>query len=44
MTYSTYLEVGRKSKIKKPLSRKPLYELIVNITKRLRNSKEFKRP
>jgi len=44
ITYSICLEAERKSQIKKPLSRKPLCELLVNIIKRSRNSKEFKRP
>ena len=44
MTCSVCLEAGRKSQIKKLLSRKPLHELLVNIIKRSRDSREFKRP
>jgi hypothetical protein len=40
---SACLAAGRKSRIKKLLNRKPLYELSVNTTKRPRNSKDFKR-
>ena len=37
------LEAGRRSYIKKLLNRKPLCELSVNIVKRSRDRKEFKR-
>ena len=43
-TCSACLAVGRKSCIKKLSNRKPLCELSVNIIKRPRDSKNFKRP
>ena len=43
-TCSVCLAVGRKSCIKKLSNRKPLCELLVNIIKRPRDSKDFKRP
>ena len=43
-TCSACLAAGRKSYIKKLLNRKPLCELLVNTIKRLRDSKDFKRP
>ena len=43
-TYLVYLEVGKRNYIKKLSNRKPLYELSVNIVKRSRDRKEFKRP
>ena len=43
-TCSACLEVGRRSYIKKLSNRKPLCELSVNIAKRSRDRKEFKRP
>ena len=43
-TYSACLAAGRKSCIKKLSNRKPLCKLLVNTTKRLQDSKDFKRP